>query len=154
MTPKKLFNFFATAEAFTWTALIIAIVLRVTEVVQPIVSTIVGGVHGAVFLGYAVIAALVGVNQRWSIGTVIGGISLAIIPFATIPFERSRNKNNHLDGPWRTSASNHPGDHNWFDRLYRWFIARPALLVVVLVSGVAAIFALLLFLGPPSEWAK
>jgi integral membrane protein len=154
MTPKKLFNFFATAEALTWTALIIAIILRATEVVQPIVSTVVGGLHGAVFLGYGVIAALVGVNQRWSAGLVIGGIALAIIPFATIPFERARNRKNQLDGPWRTSTTDHPSDQGWLDRLFRWFIARPALLIIVMVSAVSAIFALLLFVGPPTEWAK
>ena len=41
MTPKKLFNFFATAEAFTWTALIIVISLRAASLIDPSVSTIV-----------------------------------------------------------------------------------------------------------------
>ncbi len=154
MTPKKLFNFFATAEAFTWTALIIAIILRATGAVDPSVSTVVGGVHGAVFLGYGVSAALVGVNQRWKVSAVIGGIALAIVPFATIPFEMGRNKRGLLEGNWRTTASSDPRDAGWFDRLFRWFIARPVVLILAMVLVVAAIFSLLLWAGPPTEWGK
>jgi integral membrane protein len=154
MTPKKLFKFFATAEAFTWTALIVAIVLRATELVSPTVSTIVGGIHGAIFLGYGVSAALVGVNQRWTLRAIIGGILLAIVPYATIPFERNRERNGLLVGDWRTAASSDPRDAHWFDRLYRWFICRPALLVVVLLATVVGIFSLLLFVGPPDQWGK
>jgi integral membrane protein len=154
MTPKKLFNFFAIAEGFTWAALIIAITLRATGVIEPIVSTIVGGIHGAVFLGYGVSAALVGVNQRWKSGVIIGGIALAIVPFATIPFERGRNKNGLLEGGWRLAASSDPRDAGWFDRLFRWFIQRPALLIVVLLAVVVGIFSGLLWMGPPDTWAE
>lgn len=154
MTPKKLFNFFAIAEGFTWTALIIAIVLRATNVVDPIVSTIVGGVHGAVFLGYGVSAALVGVNQHWKLGVIVGGIALAIVPFATIPFELNRKKRGALEGAWRTSVSSDPRDAGWFDRLFRWFIQRPVLLVSALVLVVVAIFSFLLWMGPPDAWAE
>jgi integral membrane protein len=154
MTPKKLFNFFATAEAFTWTALIVAIILRATGVVEPSVSTVVGGLHGAVFLGYGVSAALVGVNQRWKLGAIIGGILLAIVPYATIPFEISRNKKSALDGTWRTVASNDPRDAGWFDRLFRWFIARPVVLILAMVLVVTAIFAALLWMGPPDTWSE
>lgn len=154
MTPKKLFKFFATAEAFTWTALIVAIVLRATEVVTPTVSTIVGGVHGAVFLGYGVSAALVGVNQRWTLRAIVGGILLAIVPFATIPFEVNRERRGLLVGEWRTTKTDDPRDSHWFDRLYRWFIRRPALLVIVLLGVIVGIFSLLLFVGPPDQWGK
>lgn len=154
MTPKKLFNFFATAEAFTWTALIIAIILRSTEVVTPAVSTIVGGIHGAVFLGYGVSAALVGVNQRWKAREIIGGIFLALVPYATIPFELNRNRKGLLAGSWRTTQSEDPRDANWFDRLFRWFISRPVLLIATMLGVVGAIFAFLLWLGPPDKWGK
>jgi integral membrane protein len=154
MTPKKLFNFFAIAEAFTWTALIVAIILRATGAVDPGVSTIVGGLHGAVFLGYGVSAALVGVNQRWAVLAIIGGIFLAIVPYATIPFERNRNRDGRLDGGWRTSATSDARDASWFDRLFRWFISRPMLLIVTMAAIVVGIFSLLLWLGPPDQWGK
>jgi integral membrane protein len=152
MTPKRLFSFFATAEAITWTLLISALVARALTELPPITVTIVGGTHGAVFLGYGVTAALVGVNQRWPLGRIIIGIVLAIVPFATVPFERSILKRSLLDGQWRTAASSDPRDNNWFDRLFRWFITRPVILIVTLVGLVALIFTVLVSLGPPTEW--
>ena len=152
MTPKRLFSFFATAEAITWTLLISALVARAITEVPPITVTVVGGTHGAVFLGYGVTAALVGVNQRWPIGRIVTGIALAIVPFATVPFERLALKRSQLEGSWRVSASTDPRDNHWFDRLFRWFIARPTLLVVTLVAVVALIFTILVSLGSPTEW--
>lgn len=154
MTPKKLFNFFATAEAFTWTALLAGLAYRALASMEPIVLTVIGGIHGAVFLGYGVTAALVGVNQRWKAGVVIGGIALAIVPYATIPFELNRKKKGALEGAWRTSASTDPRDAGWFDRLFRWFIQRPLLLVAVLLIVVVGIFSGLLWMGPPDTWAE
>ncbi len=154
MTPKRLFNFFAKAEAVTWTALIAALVYRAVAPMEPLVLTVVGSVHGAVFLGYGVTAALVGVNQRWKVRAIVGGIALAIVPFATVPFEMARNKKGLLDGEWRRTAGEHPADSGWFDRLFRWFINRPVLLILTLLLVVAAIFGFLVCMGPPDTWAE
>ncbi|MEY4434794.1 MAG: hypothetical protein RIR16_834, partial [Actinomycetota bacterium] len=67
-SPKKLYKAFAFAEAVTWTLLITGLVLRATVGVDQALFFVVGSVHGAVFLGYGVTAALVGVNQRWGFG--------------------------------------------------------------------------------------
>lgn len=152
MTPKKLFIFFASAEAVTWTLLLGALLTRVFVEVPSVVVTVVGGTHGAVFLGYGVTAALVGVNQRWAFGRILAGIALAIVPFATVPFERSAIRRGLVDGEWRTSTTSDPRDAHWFDRLYRWFIARPVVLIVTMLAVVAAIFSVLVSLGPPTEW--
>lgn len=151
MTPKALFNFFAKSEAVTWTLLISALVSRALGI-DSFVVTIAGGIHGAIFLGYAVTAALVGVNQRWGFGKTALGIFLAIIPFATLPFEAALKKQNALAGEWRKQKSDDPRDANWFDALFRWFIARPYLLVLVLVTFVVSLFSFLLWLGPPDQW--
>ena len=153
-TPKSLFRTFAFAEAVTWTMLIAGLVgKQFWGWSQPLVTTI-GGVHGAVFLGYAVIAALVGVNQRWGFWKIVLGTALAILPYATLPFEKFVEKRNQLEGAWRTEHSGHAKDDHWFDRLYRWFINRPALLAAALLLVVVAIFAALLFVGPPGGWPK
>lgn len=154
MTPKRLFTVFATAEGFTWATLLIALAVRTQAPLDPMALTIVGGIHGAIFLGYAVSAALVGVNQRWSAGSIALGISLALVPFATIPFELNRKKRAMLDGEWRREVSNHLRDASWFDRLFRWFINRPALLILALLTVLVAIFSGLLWLGPPDQWGK
>ena len=154
ITPKALFRFFAVAEVITWALLLSGLVIRNTLGLSSEVFFVVGASHGFTFLGYAATAALVGVNQRWKLGRVVVGISLALVPFATVPFDRSLEKKSLLEGAWRTTKSDDPRDHNWFDSLFRWFIARPVLLLVALLAFVIALFSFLLFLGPPSEWGK
>ena len=151
MSPKKLFNLFAKAEAVTWTLLIAGLIAKALGLEASIV-TVVGGIHGAVFLGYAVTAALTGVNQRWGLGKTTLAVALAIIPYATIPFEIKVAKNGSLEGSWRTVLSEDPRDKGFIDRLFRWFISRPVFLIFVIVVGLTALFSLLVFLGPPTEW--
>lgn len=152
MTPGRLFRFFALSEGVTWALLLSGLALRATVGAPPIVVTIVGGIHGAVFLGYGVIAALIGVNNRWGFGRTLLGIALAIVPFATVPFETYVSKRELLAGEWRRTATADPRDAHWFDRLFRWFLNRPVLLGVTLLVVIATIFATLLSLGPPSGW--
>jgi integral membrane protein len=152
--PKSLFKFFAVAEMFTWALLITGLILRATVGIPAELFTLFGGTHGLTFLGYGVVAALVGVNQRWKLAKILTGIGLAIVPFATYPFERYLAKTKSLEGAWRTTESDNPRDKNWFDRLFRWFIARPLVLILVLTATVAILFFTLLMLGPPSEWGN
>ena len=152
MKPKQLFLLFAKGEAVTWTLLISALIIRAAGDPIPHVVTIAGSIHGAVFLGYAVTALLVGINQRWSFGKLALAVGLAIVPFATIPLERRLLATSALDGEWRTAKSEDPRDAFFIDAIFRWFIARPILLLAVLVVAVPAVFAFLLFLGPPTQW--
>lgn len=149
LTPKRLFKVLALAEAVTWTLLISGLIARATIGIPSELFTLVGGTHGFVFLSYGVMAALVGVNNRWHIARTVLAVALAIVPFATVPFERFVNKRGLLEGAWRTEKSLDPRDQNWFDALFRWFIKRPILLFLVLAVVVAIIFATLLYLGPP-----
>ena len=152
MKPKQLFLLFAKGEAVTWTLLISALIIRAAGDPIPHVVTIAGSIHGAVFLGYAVTALLVGINQRWSFGKLALAVGLAIVPFATIPFERKLIRTSALEGGWRTAKSEDPRDDSFIDAIFRWFIARPILLLAVLLVAVPAVFAFLLFLGPPTQW--
>lgn len=149
MSPRKLFKLFATAEMVTWALLLSGLTARALTETPSWLITAVGGLHGFVFLGYGITAALVGVNQRWSLGRIIGGISLAIVPFATVPFERALVKRHLLDGNWRTEATGVESDKVWFDRLFRWFINRPVLLIATLFLTAVAMFTILLIIGPP-----
>lgn len=152
MTPKKLFRLFALAEAVTWTLLIGGLILRATVGLPSMAFAVVGGLHGAVFLAYGVIASLTGVNQRWGLGRTVLAVALAIVPYATIPFELYVQRSGKLEGDWRREHSGDARDDHWFDRLYRWFIIRPALLTIVMFAVVTAIFAVLLMAGPPGGW--
>ncbi len=152
MSPKKLFQTFAVGEAITWALLISALITRALVEGLAIAVTIAGTIHGAMFLSYCTTAVLVGVNQRWSFGKIAAAVSLAIVPFATVPFDRSLLKNGRLEGAWRTQASDHPSDKSVIDRLFRWFIARPLFLILTLVLAVATLFFVLLSLGSPTTW--
>ena len=148
MSPQRLFRSLAIAEAITWTLLITGLILRATVGLD--VAVVVGGsIHGFVFLAYAATVLLVGVNQRWSIGLMALGVVTAIVPYATVPFELWLVRRGRLEGDWRREAGDHPADGNVVNRLLRWGLARPVLLTVLAVVGVAAVFAALLVVGPP-----
>jgi integral membrane protein len=151
-SPRRLFRFFAISEALTWTLLLGGLAIRAVFGAPPILLTVVGGIHGAVFLGYGVVAALVGVNNRWGIGRTVLGIALAVVPYATIPFEIRAEKAGRLAGAWRRTATSDPRDAHWFDRLYRWFLNRPVFFALVLLAAIVAIFATLIIIGPPGGW--
>ena len=153
-TPRSLYKAFAFSEGITWTLLLGGLVIRAIFGAPQLALTIVGGIHGAVFLGYGVSAALVGVNNRWGIGRTVLAIALAIVPFATVPFEISAERKGRLVGDWRRAKSADPRDANWFDSLFRWFINRPVLLVIVMLAVVSVIFATLLVIGPPGGWPQ
>jgi integral membrane protein len=148
VSPKRLFRALAFAEAVTWTILIVAMILKYAAGVES--AVLVGGsIHGFVFLAYAFSAVLVGVNQRWSIGLIAFAVLTAIVPYATIPFEVWLIRLRRLEGDWRRAHTDHPADANWVNRMLRWFLARPVLLTVLAVIGIAAVFATLLVVGPP-----
>jgi hypothetical protein len=105
-------------------------------------------------MGYSVTAVLVGVNQRWPLQQTAIAVVLAIVPFATYPFDRYLEKKSMMEGEWRIEGTKDPRDNTSFDRLFRWFIFRPVLLILTLVVFVVSLFALLLWLGPPYQWGS
>jgi len=152
--PKDIFGTFARIEMFTWALLIAAIVIRETIGLSPNIFTIAGATHGLAFMGYSVAAVLVGVNQRWPLQQTAIAVVLAIVPFATYPFDRYLEKKSMMEGEWRIEGTKDPRDNTGFDKLFRWFIFRPVLLILTLVVFVVSLFAFLLWLGPPYQWGN
>ena len=148
MSPRRLFGVLAFAEAVTWTLLITALILRTTAHLEWAVG-VAGGIHGFIFLAYAATALLVAINQRWGIGVTVLAIGSAVVPYATIATELWLARSGRLDGGWRREATDNPRDRSAIDRLARWFIRHPIVLVTAAVVAVAAVFVVLLTLGPP-----
>lgn len=148
MTPKQLFRAAAIAEAITWTLLIGALVVRAATGFA-LGVTVAGGIHGFVFLAYGATAVLLAVNQRWHPGIAATAIASAIVPYATIPVELWLARTGRLDGAWRRDETDDPRDRTWIDRLARWFIRHPVLLVALIVLAVVVLFVVLLNAGPP-----
>jgi len=146
VTPRLLFRVVAVAEAITWTLLIAGLVLRATTG-WTLGVTIGGGIHGFVFLLYAGIALLVGIDRRWSPALVALAVASAVVPYATIPVDLALDRRGRLDGSWRTEADG--ADRTPLDALVRWFVRRPGVLVAVFAVLLVAIFAILIAVGPP-----
>lgn len=153
-TPKAIFSTFALVEMFTWALLISAIIADRTIGLASNLFFIAGATHGFAFIGYSATSVLVAVNQRWSLVRGALAVLLAIVPFATVPFEKYLEKRRLLEGDWRTEKSSNPKDKTKLDQLFRWFINHPVILVLTLVVTVIGLFSFLLWLGPPGEWGN
>lgn len=149
MSPRRLFRLIAIAEAITWTLLIIGMILKYVTKTTDVGVSIGGALHGFVFLVYGATVLLIGINQRWPIGTVLVGLVSAVVPYATIPFDLWADRTGRLDGAWRREAGADPRDQRVLDRLTRRLVRHPILLVVVGGLVVVAVFTALLVVGPP-----
>ena len=148
VTPRSLYRALAIAEAITWALLITGLILRATAGLDVAVS-VGGGIHGFVFLAYGATAALLAVNQRWSLRVSLLAIGSAVIPFATIPVELWLARTGRIDGGWRVDATHDPRDRSWIDRALRAFLRRPRRLVGLIIVAIIVLFIVLLSLGPP-----
>ena len=146
VTPRRLFRAFALAEMFTWAGLITALILRGFDVTN--IVPIAGGIHGFVFLCYSTTTVFVWVNQKWRFSLGITGLLLAIVPFATVPFELSVDRRGLLNGGWRLG----PGGETpkgFVEHVQAWVLRHLVLSVVLLLLFVTVLFLTLLWLGPP-----
>ncbi|KAM9864115.1 hypothetical protein ACIFOC_03021 [Leucobacter aridicollis] len=147
MSPRNLFRLFATAEVITWAGLITALILRATGVTAGAVS-VAGGIHGFVFLAYCVSTVFVWINQRWKPGLGITGLLLAVVPFATYPFERAVDRRGLLEGPWRLAPGGEE-PRGFVEHVQAWILRRPILSIGLIAILVVIVFLVLLWLGPP-----
>ena len=147
-TPQTLFRVLAISEAISWTLLLSALVLRATVGVA-VGVTIAGAIHGFVFLSYGATAVLLALHQRWTIWPTVAAIGSAIVPYATIPTEIWLARSGRLAGAWRLEEAADLVDRRWYDGLLRWFLRRPWVLGLLILLAVAALFTVLLLIGPP-----
>lgn len=153
LSPERLYRTVSIAEAVTWTLLIIGLIAKYVLDFEYLVFPF-GLTHGIVFVSYAATALIVGLNQRWSAAQVLIAVATAVVPFATIPLDKSLERRRMLDGGWRTAAGDDPRDSSVIDRVLRWGLRRPLLLTGLMVTAVAVVVVVLLWLGPPTEWGS
>ena len=87
----------AIIEAFTWTGLLLGMLLEHVLDVTEWGVTIFGPLHGAAFLIYLIVAVAAAVKFRWSLGVcALAGLA-AVPPLTTIPFERWMRRTGRLE---------------------------------------------------------
>jgi integral membrane protein len=151
MSPRALFRSVAFAEAVTWTLLLIGLFLKYVTETTEVGVRIGGGIHGFVFLCYAAVTCFMWVNQKWPAKTGLLALVSAVIPYATIPVEKSLDKRGLLNGGWRLAAGGEE-PRGMLEKLQAWVLRKPITAIVVALIAVAAVFSFLLFLGPPDTW--
>lgn len=151
MSPRKLFRTVAFAEAVTWTLLIIGLILKYGTETTEVGVRIGGGIHGFVFLCYGVVTVFTWVNQKWPARTGVLAVVSAVIPYATIPVEKSLDQKGMLNGGWRLAAGGEE-PRGFVEKVQAWVLRHLLLAVIIAVVAVAVVFSVLLMLGPPGEW--
>ncbi|MGP5717696.1 DUF3817 domain-containing protein [Brachybacterium tyrofermentans] len=148
-TPSRLYRVLAFAEMVTWTLLIVGMLLKYVLDVTDVLVRIGGGLHGFTFLCYLVVTVLVAIDQRWRLRDVVLGIGSAVIPFMTVPFERSAMRRGLLGDSWRLRAE--PG-RNGLEKVVSLALRRPIPAGLIAIVAVVIVFSVLLSLGPPTQW--
>ena len=100
------------------------------------------------FLSYAATTIFVWVNQQWRPAVGFTGLLLAIVPFATVPFDIAIDRRGLLAGGWRLAPG---GDEprGFIEHVQAWVLRHLLVAVIGVVVLVAALFVVLLWLGPP-----
>lgn len=149
MTPKNLHRAAALLEMFTWTLLIVGMILKysgTTEVLMPIA----GGLHGFGFLCFVAITLTVWVNNRWTFVQGAVGLLVSIIPWAALPFTLWADRKGLLDQGWRlTSTEEEP--KNLPDRLLAQLVRHPVRTILIIAVIIVIIFVILLTIGQPYD---
>ncbi|WP_259558998.1 DUF3817 domain-containing protein [Brachybacterium sillae] len=161
LTPRRLYRTLALAEVVTWTLLLLGMVAKYVLHLGELGVRVGGGIHGVVFLAYCLATVLVGVDARWGAGRVLLGLVSAVVPYATVPFERHVEGRGLLPDTWRLRGTHSAATDTTartpqgvLDRAVALFLRRPVPALIASVVAIAVMFSLLLLAGPPTQWGR
>lgn len=147
--PARLFTLLAQAEMVTWTLLLLGMLAKYVLHLGELGVRIGGSLHGFVFLAYVLVTVLVAVDQKWAFRDLLAGLGSAIIPYLTVPFERSAMRRGLLGDTWRLRTQEGRGIA---ERAVALVVRRPVPASLVLLVAIVLVFSGLLALGPPTQW--
>lgn len=147
--PARLYGVLALAEMVTWTLLLSGMLGKYALGLGDLGVRVGGSLHGLVFLSYCLVTVLVAVDQRWRPRTLVLGLGSAVVPYATVPFERYAERSGLLGWHWRLRGEDPAAPH---EHIASAALRRPILAAVAGATLVAVAFATLLRLGPPTQW--
>lgn len=147
--PAKLFGMLALAEMATWTLLLLGMLGKYALGLGDLGVRVGGSLHGFVFLSYCLVTVLIAVDQRWRLRDAALGIGSAVVPYATVPFERYAQRNDLLANSWRLRGQRPEAPQ---ERVVSAALRQPILAGLASLLVVAAAFFGLVRLGPPTQW--
>ena len=103
----RVFHVLAIAEAFSWAALLVGMFFKWVTRTTELGVEIAGPVHGAFFLAYGITALALWRLQRWPFRVALFAGLSAVVPFATVWFERWAGRQGFLGATSGTSSA-HP----------------------------------------------
>ncbi|MGP9538250.1 DUF3817 domain-containing protein [Brachybacterium sp. AOP43-C2-M15] len=148
-TPSRLYRVLALAEVVTWTLLLAGMLLKYVLQVTDALVRVGGGLHGFVFLSYVVVTVLVAVDQRWSLRDLLLGVGSAVVPYLTVPFERSAHRRGLLGESWRLRGESGRAAP---ERLVSLALRHPLPAALITIVVLVIVFTALLMAGPPTQW--
>jgi integral membrane protein len=92
----RVFRVLAIAEAFSWAALLVGMILKWVTRTTELGVEIAGPIHGAFFIGYGIAALGLWGMQRWPFRVALSAGLSAVFPFATVGFERWADRHGYL----------------------------------------------------------
>jgi len=148
-SPRRAYTVVATAEAVTWTLLLVGMFLKyVTETTE--LGVRIGGMaHGVVFIAYVLVTLIVWIDQKWPTKQGVVALASAIPPLVTLWTERWLDEDAHLGRWWRLGTQGAAVTAP--ERLVSGALHRPGLAVLALVVAVVLLTGLALLVGPPTS---
>lgn len=144
--PGRLHRLLADAEAVTWALLLLGMALKYLTRTTDLGVSVAGPIHGFVFLAYCATTLVVGIDQQWGRRTILLGLLSAVVPFATVPFGRWVRRRGLTQVRWRLLGG---GASTAVERALAAVLRRPVRFVLVVLAGLALVFRILLWIGPP-----
>lgn len=145
-SPRWVYRVVAVAEAITWALLLTGMFLKYVTETTELGVRVFGLAHGVVFIAYGLATVLLHVDQRWSLGRLLMGLLSAVVPFATIPFERDVEKRGLLGDWWRLR---HDAPAGPVEKTAAGLVRRPVQGIVIGLVAVVGLTGVALLVGPP-----
>ncbi|WP_457971833.1 DUF3817 domain-containing protein [Arthrobacter sp. D1-17] len=100
----SIFRVLALAEAFSWAALLAGMYFKWIAKTTELGVEIAGPIHGGLFIGYGLTALVLWRLQRWPFLVALFAGFSAVLPFATLLFERWAGGRGYLTAAGTTPA--------------------------------------------------
>jgi integral membrane protein len=101
----RIFRILALAEALSWAALLAGMYFKWIAKTTELGVEIAGPIHGALFIAYGLTALVLWRLKRWPFLVALFAGFSAVLPFATVLFERWAGSRGHLTAADGTSVA-------------------------------------------------